>query len=683
MKFVHPEILWSLLALSIPIIVHLFNFRRFKKVLFPNVSFLKEIKQETQSKSKLKHLLILTARMLALTCLIFAFAQPYIPSTNSTQNAGDRAVSIYIDNSFSMEAENQDGRLLELAKNKALEIVNAYGPTDKFQLLTSDFEGRHQRLVSKEEMTELIQEVQVSPASRKLSEVVARQSDLLNKSGLPNKVAFEISDFQSNSTDVAAVASDTTISLRLVPTQGNRQGNVYIDSVWFASPVRQLNQPEVLYVRLGNTGDEDRENVPLRVDINGQQKSVASANLPAKSETDVAITFTNTEAGFKHGLVHADDYPIVFDDNYYFAFDVKPQIAVMNIAGKDLPKPDAVEAVFANDPFFKYTTTSESAIDYSLFNQQNFIVVNQLAALSSGLIAELQKFASNGGSVLVFPSSNCDYTSYNSLLASSNIGTLNAKMNIETKVNYVNYEHYIYREAFEKKEGNVELPIAKSFNELISPSSSNAEVLLKLQNGSPFLISAGYGEGKIYFASVSLDAAESNFTRHAFFPASLLRMAEYSQGNPPLAYTLGREEAILIHNVQLTGEATFKIKNIADGSELIPEHRNAGGNTEIFVHNNLRNAGNYSLFAGEQTLAALAFNNSRAESENSVMPVADILSEAQQQGWKNWSALDGEADSISKAATELENGKKYWYTMIVWALILLAVEVLLIKFWRK
>jgi hypothetical protein len=683
MKFVHPQILWALTALAIPIIVHLFNFRRFKKVLFPNVAFLKEIKQETQSKSKLKHLLILTARMLALTCLIFAFAQPYIPSDIAPQNAGDRAVSIYLDNSFSMEAENQDGRLLELAKNKALEIVNAYGPTDKFQLLTSDFEGRHQRLVSKEDMTELIQEVQVSPVSRKMSEVIARQTDLLNKSGLTNKVAFEISDFQSNSTDVKIVASDSTVNIRLVPTQGNKQGNVYIDSVWFASPVRQLNQPEMLYVRLGNTGDEDRENVPLRVDINGEQKSVASANVPAKSETDVAITFVNTEPGFKHGLVHADDYPIVFDDNYHFAFDVKTQIAVLNIVGKDAPKPDAVEAVFASDAFYKYTTSSESAIDYSLFLQQNLIVVNQLNQLSSGLVAELQKFASNGGSVLVFPSANCDYNSYNSFLASSNIGTLNAKMNIETKVNFVNYEHYIYREAFEKRDGNVELPVAKSFNELIMPSSSNAEMLLRLQNGSPFLLSAGYGDGKIYFSSVSLDPTESNFTRHAFFPASLLRIAEYSQGNPPLAYVLGSDEAIVLHNVQLTGESTFKVRSTTDGTELIPEHRNAGGNTEIFVHNNLRSAGNYSLLSNETPLAALAFNYSRAESENTVSSVADILALAQQQGWTNWSALEGEAESISKEATELENGKKYWYTMIVWTLILLAVEVLLIKFWRK
>ncbi len=141
MKFVHPEILWGLLALSIPIIVHLFNFRKFKRVLFPNIEFLREIKQETHNKSKLKHLLILAARCLAIAAIVFAFAQPFIPLQGSTAKPGGAAVSIYMDNSFSMEGQGKDGRLLDLAKNKALEIVNSFSPTDKFQLLTADFEG--------------------------------------------------------------------------------------------------------------------------------------------------------------------------------------------------------------------------------------------------------------------------------------------------------------------------------------------------------------------------------------------------------------------------------------------------------------------------------------------------------------------------------------------------------------
>ena len=163
MKFVHPEILWALTALSIPIIVHLFNFRKFRKVQFSNVSFLREIRQETKSKSRLKHLLILFSRLLAVAAIVFAFAQPYFPRSDSSILPGDKAVSLYIDNSFSMEAQGEQGLLLELAKSKAIEVAAAYGATDRFQLLTNDFEGRHQRFVGRDEVVEMIQAVGFSP----------------------------------------------------------------------------------------------------------------------------------------------------------------------------------------------------------------------------------------------------------------------------------------------------------------------------------------------------------------------------------------------------------------------------------------------------------------------------------------------------------------------------------------
>ena len=156
MQFIYPEFLFALSVLAIPIIIHLFNFRRFKKIYFTNVRFLKEIKQDTQSRSKLKHLLVLISRLLALTFLVFAFAQPFIPAKTNKVQSGTKRVSIYVDNTFSMDALGKNGSLLETAKKKAREIANAYKPSDEFQLLTSSFEGRHQRLVNRDEFFRLV-----------------------------------------------------------------------------------------------------------------------------------------------------------------------------------------------------------------------------------------------------------------------------------------------------------------------------------------------------------------------------------------------------------------------------------------------------------------------------------------------------------------------------------------------
>jgi len=105
MSFLFPYILWGLLAVSIPLIIHLFNFRKFRKVYFTNVRFLEELKQHTRKQSKLRHLLVMISRMLAIASLVMAFAQPYIPHKNTTSRPDSvNQVNIYIDNSFSMEA---------------------------------------------------------------------------------------------------------------------------------------------------------------------------------------------------------------------------------------------------------------------------------------------------------------------------------------------------------------------------------------------------------------------------------------------------------------------------------------------------------------------------------------------------------------------------------------------------
>ncbi|MDP4953520.1 MAG: BatA and WFA domain-containing protein, partial [Flavobacteriales bacterium] len=390
MSFARPEILWALFALLIPIIVHLFNFRRFRKVTFSNVSFLKEVQQETKSRSKIKHFLILFARLIALACLILAFAQPFIPLDENNKTQGDRAISIYIDNSFSMEGESEEGQLLEVAKNKARELLSAYGPTDRFQIITNDFEGRHQRLVSKEEAKELIDEIQVSAQVRQLEDVISRQNDLLKSNELEGeRLSFLLSDLQKNTHELSAdFKADSLINVRFVPQLSAIDVNVYIDSVWFDTPVRVLNQPEVLHLRVKHNSDEVLENIPLQLNINGAKKAIGSFKLVPGLATDTSLTFTQTTAGNQFASLSIEDYPVTFDDEFFFSYNVASQINILDIKGKSAGS--NVEKVFANDPFYAYSSMSEGQVNYGELGTYQLLILNQLDDLSSGLVNELE-----------------------------------------------------------------------------------------------------------------------------------------------------------------------------------------------------------------------------------------------------------------------------------------------------
>lgn len=268
MKFVYPEFLYALFAIVIPIVIHLFNFRKFKKIYFSNVQFLKEVTQETQSKSRLKHLLVLLARIFAISFLVFAFAQPYFPTENQLSTPKDKVVGIYLDNSFSMESTGELGSLLDEAKLKAAEVVQEYNASDRFLLITNEFAPGENRLLSKEQIIEKIEQTQIVPHTRNLSAIYNRAVENITTEGVSNKHFYYFSDFQKSVSDFNIIDQDTTVSWFLIPLSANINGNLFVDTCWFESPSHLYQQQEELKAIIVNQSDKDLENIPVKLFIN-------------------------------------------------------------------------------------------------------------------------------------------------------------------------------------------------------------------------------------------------------------------------------------------------------------------------------------------------------------------------------------------------------------------------------
>ena len=683
MKFVYPEFLWALFAVAIPIIIHLFNFRRFKKIYFSNVRFLQEVKQETQSKSQLKHLLVLLMRMLAVAAIVCAFAMPYTPGDGTT-TAGDKAVSIYLDNSYSMNGESTDGRLFEVARNRIASLVkDNYRSTDRFQLLTNDFEGKHQRLVNRDEFQRLLAETELSPTTRRLSEVYARQQDALAQSEAVVRHAFVFSDFQKTVTDLEQLEADTNVSVYLQPIQPEEVQNLYVDSLWFSTPVRQLNQQEELHVRIVNTSDEAYENVPLKLDINGAQKSPGSFSVAGNSSVDTVLFFTNTETGIQHGTVSITDYPLTFDDDYFFSFEVANEIPVLVI------QPDAADtsaryfrSMFASDPFFRFRVVNERNIDYSALPTNDLIILSELPDISSGLNQELTRFVDNGGSVIVFPAEDLNRQGYNSFLTGMRANKYLLTDTTTRKVASINLEHPIYHDVFEIVPQNIDLPVAQMHFQMEQNLRTNTEDLLRLQNGDPFFSVNRFGKGKLYTSAVGLQESFGNFTRHAVFVTTILRAAELSVSTSPLYYTIGRDESAELFNISATGEQTFRLSHSASNYEVIPEHRNFGGKTNIFFRNQIRQAGNYELNLADQEVAGFGFNFSRDESEPAVYSSEELANELARLGLTRFNLI-ADTNGAGTIAIDRLHERHYWKYCIWMVLIFLALEVILLKLWKR
>lgn len=692
MSFVFPAFLAALAVLAIPIIIHLFYFRRFKKVYFTNVRFLKEVKEETSNRRKLRNLLVLLMRCLAITAMVLAFAQPYLPRSGAVKQ-GQKAVSVFVDNSFSMAARSQDAPLLELAKQRAREIVTAYAPDDRFQILTNDFEGRDQRLVGKEDALSRIEEIRTSPASRNLSKVLLRQQQCLATGKQDLQVAFLISDFQENISDLANF-KDSLLEVNLVPMRSVQERNISIDSAWFENPVQILNQPANLLVKISNRSDEAADEVRLSLRHDHQTKPVGTVSVPARGSRLDTVSFTILHPGWHEARLSVTDFPVQFDDDYYLSFHVAERIRVMSING--LQQNKYLNNAFLGAKYFQLDNAEARSLDYSKFQNYQLIVLNELSAISSGLATELRNFAQNGGNILVFPPQNADLNSYNALLQNFGAGNLGPYETTPRQASQVNTEEYVFHDVFLNKSANLRLPATQG-NFKLAPN--RGEYILTYRDGSALLAKFPQGEGALYCSAAPLDERANDLVRNGeIFIPMLFKMAIAGTKSRQVAYTIGKDEVLEAqHRIAASGEIVYKLRQAPDNTtnnqpttnnqqppattaEFIPEQRIIGSKVLLTPGTQLHEAGWYRLtLNSDSTLAEYGYNFDRKESD-----LRYRMDEALKNGLPaNMKVLSENAETnFGQVVGEQNQGVVLWRWCVVFALLFLALEVLFLRLWK-
>ncbi len=674
MHFLYPAFLFALFFLAIPILIHLFNFRRYQRVYFSNVQFLKEIQEQQSSRRNLKARLILASRMLALAFLVFAFAKPYITGRNIANAGKQQAVSIFIDNSYSMQTLNSEGTLLDEAKRRAKEIVSAYSINDRFQLLTQDFEGRHQRLLSRDEFNDAVDTIKISAQSRTLQQIISRQQSLLDMNSATIRSVYVISDFQKNMATPQQVKADTGLRISLVQLKASTLPNVAVDSVQLLSAIHRPGESEKLVVRLHNYAGEIAQKIPLKLLINGAQKALGSYTVNARSVQYDTLLFSGLQAGWQRAQISLQDNPVTFDNQFYFSFNVEQQMPVLLIDGGSANP--FLKAVFAADTFFDAKRVPDGNVDYASLNGYPLVVLSDVNAISTGLSQQLKNYVKKGGTLLVFPAADADLTSYRSFLEPMQAAYPDQLTTANVKVDGINLQNPVFKNIFEDFPQNPDLPVVKKYYSLSAPSASKVQNLMTLPGRESFWAGYASGKGKVYVSAVALTDDFSNLPRHALFVPVMFRIALLSGHDQPLFYTLGRDEAIEIPPVQTNDKQLLKL--VKGNQSIIPDTRQQEGSTLLYVADELHDTGLYNLKMQDSTIAVLAFNDNRSESDLSYLNSAELGKLVPQAG----RVLDAGKGSIKNAVTETNFGLQLWKLCIILALIFLGIEILLIRYYK-
>lgn len=634
MQFAKPELLFLLLAVLIPIIIHLFHFRKFQIEPFTNVDFLKKINIKTRKSSKLRKWLVLILRTLAVGSIIIAFSQPF--KSDLVDRNLDNEIIFYIDNSFSMQAKGANGPLL---KHTIQELITSDIPSDLITVITNN--NTFKNFTKKQLKNSLIginySNLQLSP-----KEIILKANNLFSKNN-NKKDLIIISDFQKKNKDFT-IPKNLNFNLFLVDKKPENYENKYISNVMFESN----NNNYKISIQCKTNSDTTNS---ISLSLFNKNELIGKSLL--KKNNDFRTNFSLSKNESILGRFEINDNGVNYDDNFYFNIGREEYISVLTIGNK---KSDYLSKIFTKDEFL-YRYSSVKNIEFEKFQNYDLIIINEVNNLSNTLINELKSFMNNGGRVLFIPSIDGELDNINNLLRIKNLKFNNLSLN-KKRITEINFKHPIFKEAFKREVSNFAYPeIKKHFT-----TNGIFTSMLSLEDGEVFLLQ----KDNLFVFNSAINNENSNFIDSPIIVPTLYGLGKSSFKAKELYYYIGEKNKFDI-NLKLQKNEIIKLKK--NNKSYIPLQKNQNGKVEIKFDNLELEAGHYHLVNKFDTIKHLSLNFDRNES---VLDYHDV-----NKFGKNIS-ISSLKDSIEIIKSKVNiNGLWKWF--VIFALILLVLETLVLK----
>lgn len=679
MEFVHPERLWFFFLLLIPIVIHLFHFRKRKTLYFSSLRFIQFLEKEQQSTRKLKHLLVLAARMLALAAIILAFGQPQFKN-GAAQLNGKPALLIYLDNSFSMSAIGTEGTLFSEGRELAKRMLLKATPDTRVMICSNQLNYAEQRFQSKAAAIHYLDNLDIYPLSRTLGEVLSWQQQQIKKHqeqkeqlGQINQVF--ISDFQQTQGRLQMQSPLANQSFFAYQLQGQQNQNAYIDSIWFSKPTHHLNTEQMLMVRVQTFGEKAKKRLELNVEI-GQIKRTMFMQIAAGGNQIARFPYNETNKGYVQGKAQINDNQIPFDDTWFFSYEVPQRTQIYLI--EEANASPAVAKAFGVESRYSVQTSLPGQVAANNLAEADLIVLNGLNELSSGLTEELINAHQNGQRILVIPGEDISLRSYNTFLPALGLCRLGAAQSNALNLQRINDTDPFFSGVFEKKQERLNVPLVKKAYSIQNQNQSSAVPLLLARSGQALFMRANT---TAFLWTTALDASFGGLVNQSLFPTILLRCAEFASLRYPAYAILGKDAQIKVR-AKYQEEAPLRL--VAPQSEFIVQYTGTANQLRVQIGGMAAleklKSDIYEL-KGSETLAQLALNYNRSESKLELLSKSDLLELLSTNGIKNCN-FNQVKEGQKLSAAQLEDSNSFWRHFLILGLIFLLIELSLLKWWK-
>ena len=639
MHFKHPELLYALLLLVIPVLVHLFQLRRFRPQKFTNVKFLKKAVLQTRKSSRIKKWLILFTRLLLLACLIIAFAQPFFPSEEGILK-GQETV-IYLDNSYSMQARGKKGVLLKRAVQELLESLPKEA---SISLFTNEEDYRDMDPVL---LRKKLQQLEYSASQLGWKTIALKAKDHFSKGAQVQQSFIGISDFQKRYKESLPQIKD--VQSFLVNLKPENISNISLDTVMLTS--KMLDETG-LQVKLSFSGANPGQ-TPVAV-FNGNNL-LAKKSAEFGEDSTATLNFSFPAGPISNGKIEIVDNGLSYDNELFFSINRTPPIKVVVIGENDS---DFLKRIY-KAPEFDLNIFTLSNLDYKELSQANLVVLNELKKIPSALVNTLQKLHSEDLFLVIIPAGEAAPQELNPLLRTLQMPVFREKKEQEKLITKIAYSNPLYDGVFDQKIRNFQYPKVNTYLTL----SSQISRILSYENNEAFLAEKNH----VYLFSAALNEENSNFKNSPLIVPTLYNIGNMTISPSQFYSTLGNTREISL-NASLEKDEILKLSSSED--IFIPRQQSFQNKVKLFLDREPSKAGHYRVIRDSVVLRHLSFNYGRSESrlQYKVPETADNL--------KILNAVPDVFDEIeSTGEVDL-----LWKWFVIFALIFLLIEMLILKF---
>ncbi len=640
MHFKHPEILYFLFLLIVPILVHLFQLRRFKKEYFTNVQFLKKLSIQTRKSSKIKKWLLLCCRLLLLSALIIAFAQPFFEAKD-TKNASNE-MYIILDNSYSMQAKGKKGELLKRAVQELLEETPE---NTTFSLLTN---SENYWKTDIKTIQSALQNLPYSATPFQLTSILAKIN--AHKSPFKKDIVILTDALGLEEKQLKNIAKND-LAYFIIP-KAEQKNNVAIDSVFIHQTLENFYEITIELSRYGGAHNP----VPMALYNNNKliAKTIVTLESPKKS-----INFTIPKQEF-NGYAAIIDNGLAYDNSLYFSISKTKKNNIISIGAPE--KSNFLSRIYT-DSEFNYANFPITSLDYNRIEEQDAIVLNELDEIPQALQTTLKSFVTNGGNLIVIPSALTSVSNMNSFLAQ--FGKIQFK-SLENKVQLIskiNFNHPLFNGVFEDKTSNFQYPKTNSSFSI----SSASPAVLNYDDQSIFLASIQNQLSSVCVFSAPINSTNSNFQQSPLIVPTFYKMAQSSQNHGVNALIIGNNYPYFI-DASITKDNIVTVRN--EQEQFIPIQQVLDKKVKLQFNDLPKEAGNFEIYNKKEPIGNLSFNYNRAESN------LDLVNENAVANYTKIDSIAAVFDTLQTNRTD----NQIWKWFLIFALLFLATEIAIIRF---